>query len=199
MIYSIFSILNKIKFTNEKGEKVMPVNPEAIGVFGLFATVMCFGLEQLGVGVEGADHEKMTRSLGYIAIFFGGFTQLFTSVCMYLFTIAGDNSIYLGTIFGFFGMFWVLVGFFFIKGGDKKVMAHFFLCGLILALAFTYMAFQKGLVWPLGIDLVVIDILLFVLIPGWYTGKPIFTKIAGLCNVIIGLISLFLLFPALGI
>lgn len=49
-----------------------PVNPEAIGLFGLFATVICFGLEQLGVGVKGADHEKLTRSLGYIAIFFGG-------------------------------------------------------------------------------------------------------------------------------
>ena len=50
------------------------VNPEAIGLFGLFATVICFGLEQLGVGVKGADHEKLTRTLGYVAIFFGGFT-----------------------------------------------------------------------------------------------------------------------------
>ena len=47
------------------------VNPEAIGLFGLFATVICFGLEQLGVGVKGADHEKLTRTLGYVAIFFG--------------------------------------------------------------------------------------------------------------------------------
>ena len=62
---------------------MIPVNPEAIGLFGLFATVICFGLEQLGVGVKGADHEKLTRTLGYIAIFFGGFTQLFTSLCMY--------------------------------------------------------------------------------------------------------------------
>ena len=29
---------------------MIPVNPEAIGLFGLFATVICFGLEQLGVG-----------------------------------------------------------------------------------------------------------------------------------------------------
>ena len=40
---------------------MIPVNPEAIGLFGLFATVICFGLEQLGVGVKGADHEKLTR------------------------------------------------------------------------------------------------------------------------------------------
>ena len=45
-------------------------------------------------------------------------------------------------------------------------------------------------------DLVVIDILLITLIPGWYTGKPALTKLAGLCNVAIGIISLFLLMPA---
>ena len=59
---------------------MIPVNPEAIGLFGLFATVICFGLEQLGVGVKGADHEKLTRTLGYIAIFFGGFPALHLSV-----------------------------------------------------------------------------------------------------------------------
>ena len=163
------------------------VNPEAIGLFGLFATVICFGLEQLGVGVKGADHEKLTRTLGYVAIFFGGFTQLFTSLCMYLFSVGGDHSIYLGTVFGFF----------FLKGGDKKVMAHFFLCGLILVIGFTVRAFQDGLIWPLGIDLVVIDVLLLTLIPGWYTGKPALTKLAGVCNIAIGIISAFLLFPAL--
>ena len=152
---------------------MIPVNPEAIGLFGLFATVICFGLEQLGVGVKGADHEKLTRTLGYIAIFFGGFTQLFTSLCMYLFSVGGDHSVYLGTVF------------------------HFFLCGLILCIGFTIRAFQDGLVWPLGIDLVVIDVLLLTLIPAWYTGKPALTKLAGLCNVAIGVISAFLLFPAL--
>ena len=173
------------------------VNPEAIGLFGLFATVICFGLEQLGVGVKGADHEKLTRTLGYVAIFFGGFTQLFTSLWMYLFSVGGDHSIYLGTVFGFFGLFWILVGFFFLKGGDKKVMAHFFLCGLILVIGFTVRAFQDGLIWPLGIDLVVIDVLLLTLIPGWYTGKPALTKLACVCNIAIGIISAFLLFPAL--
>ena len=157
---------------------MLPVNPEAIGLFGLFATVICFGLEQVGVGVKGADHAKLTRSLGYIAIFFGGFT-------------------YLGTVFSFFGLFWILVGFFFLKGGDKKVMAHFFLTALILVIGFTIRAFQDGLIWPLGVDLVVIDLLLITLIPAWYTEKPALTKLAGVCNLAIGIISLFLLFPAL--
>lgn len=175
---------------------MLPVNPEAIGVFGLFATVICFGLEQIGVGVKGGDSEKITRSLGYIAIFFGGIAQLYTSVSMYLFSHGGDHSVFLGTIFGFFGLFWILVGTFFLKGGDKKVMAHFFICGLILCIIFTVRAFQDGLVWPLGVNLVVIDLLLLTLIPGWYTGKPILGKIAGICNLTIGVISIFLLFPA---
>jgi len=175
-----------------------PVNPEAIGVFGLFATVICFGLEQVGVGVnKDTDHAKLTRSLGFIAIFFGGFTQVYTSLSMYLFNIAGDHSIYLGTVFGFFGMFWILVGFHFIRGGDKKVMAHFFFCGLILCVLFTIRAFQDGLVWPLGIDLVVIDALLVSLIFGWYTENKALGKIAGLCNLAIGAISFFLLYPHL--
>ncbi len=178
---------------------IQAINPEVIGVFGLFATVICFGLEMLGVGVKGADHEKLTRSLGYIAIYFGGTTQLFTAIFMYLFSVAGENSLFLGTIFAFFGLFWVLVGTFFLKGGDKKVMAHFFACGLILTLTFTYMAFQRGLIWPLGIDLVVIDILLLTLVPAWYTNNPKLSKFAGLCNIIIGGISLFLLFPAIGL
>ncbi len=175
---------------------MIPVNPEAIGVFGLFATVICFGLEQIGVGVKGADHEKLTRTLGYIAIFFGGFTQLFTSLWMYLFSVGGQHSAFLGTVFGFFGLFWILVGFFFLKGGDKKVMAHFFACCLILCLLFTYHALQLGLIWPLGIDLIVIDILLLTLIPAWYTGKPEYTTFAGICNLAIGGISFFLLYPA---
>lgn len=176
---------------------MLPVNPEAIGLFGLFATVICFGLEQVGIGVKGGDPEKITRSLGLVAIFFGGVTQVFTSVCMYLFQVGGDHSVFLGTVFGFFGLFWLLVGTFFLKGGDKKVMAHFFLCGLILCIGFTVRAFQDGLVWPLGVDLAVIDVLLLALVPGWYTGKPFWGRLAGVCNLAIGVISLFLLFPAL--
>ena len=176
---------------------MLPVNPEAIGLFGLIATVICFGLEQIGVGVKGADHTKLTTSLGLIAILFGGLAQIFTGLCMYLFSVGGDHSIYLGTVFSFFGLFWVLVGLFFLKGGDKKVMAHFFLCGLILCIGFTIRAFQDGMVWPLGVDLAVIDVLLAALIPAWYTGKPFWGKLAGVCNLAIGVISLFLLFPAL--
>ena len=111
---------------------MLPVNPEAIGLFGLIATVICFGLEQIGVGVKGADHTKLTTSLGLIAILFGGLAQIFTGLCMYLFSVGGDHSIYLGTVFSFFGLFWVLVGLFFLKGGDKKVIAHFFATGFIL-------------------------------------------------------------------
>ena len=76
-------------------------------------------------------------------------------------------------------------------------MAHFFLCGLILCIGFTIRAFQDGMVWPLGVDLAVIDVLLAALIPAWYTGKPFWGKLAGVCNLAIGVISLFLLFPAL--
>ena len=176
---------------------MLPVNPEAIGLFGLFATVICFGLEQVGVGVKDGDPQKITRSLGFIAIIFGGTTQVFTAICMYVLGVGDGHSVFLGTVFGFFGLFWILVGLFFLKGGDKKVMAHFFVCGLILCVAFTVRAFQDGLVWPLGIDLVVIDLLLVALIPGWYTGKPFWGKLAGLCNLTIGVISLFLLIPAL--
>ena len=43
----------------------------------------------------------------------------------------------------------------------------------------------------------VIDLLLITLIPAWYTEKPALTKLAGVCNLAIGIISLFLLFPAL--
>lgn len=113
---------------------MMPVNPEAIGIFGLIATVVCFGLEQIGVDVdEDTDHSKLTRTLAHIAIIFGGTTQIFTSVFMYMFSAAGSHSTYLGTVFGFFGLFWILVGLFFLNGGDKKVMAHFF-CLRIAAL-----------------------------------------------------------------
>lgn len=177
---------------------MMPVNPEAIGIFGLIATVVCFGLEQIGVGVdENTDHSKLTRTLAHIAIIFGGTTQIFTSVFMYMFSAAGSHSTYLGTVFGFFGLFWILVGLFFLNGGDKKVMAHFFACGLLLCIIFTVRVFKDGLIWPLGIDLAVIDLLLFVLVFAWYTGKPWLTKLAGWCNLAIGFISLFLLLPQL--
>lgn len=175
---------------------ILPINPEAIGVFGLFATVVCFGLEQVGVGVnKNTDHAKMHRSLAYIALVFGCACQLFTGLWMFLFSVGGDHSKYLGAIFCFFGFFWLLVALFFLKGGDKKVMAHFFFCALLLVILFTIRAFQDGLVWPLGIDLVVIDVLLITLTVGWYTEKPALTKLAGVCNLAIAFISFFLMYP----
>jgi succinate-acetate transporter protein len=68
---------------------------------------------------------------------------------------------------------------------------------LLLCILFTIRAFQDGLVWPLGVDFVFIDLLLLVLAVGWYNGNPTLTKIAGACNIIIGIVSLFLLFPQL--
>lgn len=106
---------------------MMPVNPEAIGIFGLIATVVCFGLEQIGVGIdENTDHTKLTRTLAHIAIIFGGVTQIFTSIFMYMFSAAGSHSTYLGTVFGFFGLFWILVVFFFLMAATKKLW-HIFL------------------------------------------------------------------------
>jgi succinate-acetate transporter protein len=174
-----------------------PVNPEAIAVVGLTVTVVCFGLEQLGVGLKGADMRKVVKTLSWIAIFFGGLTQIFSGVTIYLFSLAGSHTVYLGTIFCFFGLFWVLAGTFFLCGGDKKVMAHFFACCLLLCVVFSIRAFQDGLVWPLGVDFILIDLLLLVLTIGWYTENATCTKIAGVCNLAIGFVSLFLLFPQL--
>ncbi len=177
----------------------MPVtlNPEAIGVFGLFVTVICFGLEQVGVGVnENTDHVKMQRSLAYVALFFGSFCQLFTGVWLYLFAVVGDHSQFLGHVFTFFGLFWLLVSAFFFKGGDKKVMAHFFAVSLIFVMLFTIHAYQAGLT-ILTLDLAVIDLLLITLVFAWYTEKPALTKLAGVCNLAIGAISFFLLYPHL--
>ena len=77
---------------------MLPVNPEAIGLFGRpnQTILKCFNseaqaqdeaaskkvLEQVGVGVKGADHAKLTTSLGLIAILFGGCAQLFTALCI---------------------------------------------------------------------------------------------------------------------
>lgn len=175
---------------------MIPVNPEAIGVFGLFVTVICFGLEQIGVGVgPDTDHAKLQRTLAHIALVFGCACQLFTGIWMYTFSVGGDHSAFLGTIFCFFGLFWLLVALFFLKGGDKKVMAHFFLGALVLVVLFTIEAINLGMMWPLGADLIVIDVLLVALYFNWSTGKPVYGKIAGVCNLVIAFISFFLLYP----
>lgn len=174
----------------------MPINPEAIGVFGLFVTVICFGLEQIGVGInKNTDMAKVQRTLGSIAIVFGCFCQWFTAIWFFAFSVVGDHSKFLGTVFMFFGLFWLVVGIFFLKGGDKKVVAHFFVCCLIMVILFTVHAFKEGMVWPLGIDLVVITLLLITLIPSWYTENRTLGKLAGFWNLAIGAISFFLLFP----
>lgn len=174
----------------------MAFNPEAIGVFGLFATVICFGLEQIGVGInDKTDHAKLNKSLAYVALVFGCFCQVFTAIWMFAFGVAGDHSKYLGTVFMFFGLFWLLVALVLLNGSDKKVISHFFACGLIFSVLFTIRAFQDGMAWPLGVDLVVIDLLLLTLIPAWYTGNPKLVKFAGVCNLAIGVISFFLLHP----
>ena len=69
------------------------VNPEAIGVFGLMVTVLVFGMEQVGIGIKGADGKEISKSLAYIAIVFGGTTQVFTALAMYLFSVAGEKSV----------------------------------------------------------------------------------------------------------
>ncbi len=181
-----------------------PVNPEAIGVFGLVVTTICFGLEQVGVGTKGGDPRQISKSLAFIAIFFGGICQLYTSLHMYLFSQAGtpEASIYLGCVFGFFGLFWVMVGVFFLAGGDKKMFAHFFIIGLFLVILFTIRAGQLGLVLPgttLQLVLIVIDILLVALPIAWYTGSKLVTKIAGAANIAVGVTAIPILLHGLGI
>ncbi|MGI6453931.1 MAG: hypothetical protein ACOX0E_10795 [Syntrophomonadaceae bacterium] len=177
------------------------VNPEAIGVFGLLVTVWCFGAEQLGLGVRGGDHQKIGRSLAYIAILFGGCTQLFTALSMYLFNVTGNSemSIYLGTIFATFGLFWILVGWFFLQGGDKKQIAHFFLGIAFMTSLFLYKAILIGAIFPLGVVLALI-VALTVLLPfNWYGVAPGLAKVCGAINILIGLCSLPLLLKALGL
>ncbi len=175
------------------------INPEVIGVFGLMVTVIVFGLEQVGVGVKGGNLSEISKSLAYIAIIFGGVTQIFTSLCMYLFSVGGDHSLYLGTVFGFFGLFWVMVGVFFIKGGDKKVLAHFFGVSWFLILAFLIIAIQDAFPWYFITVLVLILGLLAVLIPAWYGKGAIWGRIAGVINILIGLFAIPIFLGAIGL
>ncbi len=177
------------------------VNPEAIGVFGLIITVWCFGLEQLGFGVKGGDHKEIGKSLAYIAIFFGGAAQVFTALSMYLFDVLKNPamSIYLGTIFADYGIFWLLIGVFFLKGGDKKQIAHFFIVQLFVSAVFLYKAILLGKIWPLGVVLALICGLFAVLPFAWYGKGAIYTKIAGALNILIGFAALPIFLHALGL
>ncbi|MDX9872186.1 MAG: hypothetical protein RBT41_07185 [Clostridia bacterium] len=175
------------------------VNPEAIGVFGLIITVWCVGFEQVGIGVKGGDHKDIGKSLAYIAFVFGGAAQILTAIAMYFFSVAGDLSIYLGTIFANYGLFWLVIGIFFIKGGDKKMIAHFFGVQFLITSVFVYHAVQLGKIWPLAVCLTFIAALFFVLVPAWYGKGAIWTKLAGICNIIIGITAVPLFLHALGI
>lgn len=177
------------------------VNVEAIGVFGLIVTVFCFGLEQLGLGVKGGNHKEIGKSLSYIAIIYGGVTQVFTALVMYLFNVLNnaEMSIYLGTIFANYGLFWILIGIFFLKGGDKKQIAHFFFFQFLFSSVLLYKAYLYGKMWPLGTVLALICALFIFLIPAWYNKGNIYTKIAGALNILIGLTSIPILLHALGL
>lgn len=177
------------------------VNPEAIGVFGLIITVWCVGVEQLGFGVKGGEHKEINKSLAYIAFMFGGAAQLLTAVSMYFFNVAKDPALstYLGTIFADYGLFWLVIGVFFIKGGDKKMIAHFFFVQFLITSVFFYKAILIGKLWPLGICLFFIAALFAVLVPAWYGKGTIYTKLAGLCNILIGLTAVPLFLHALGL
>ena len=175
------------------------INPEVIGVFGLMVTVIVFGLEQIGVGVKGGNMQDISKSLAYIAIVFGGITQIFTSLCMYLFSVGGDHSLYLGTVFGFFGLFWIMIGVFFLKGGDKKVVAHFFVVSWFLIAAFLAIALRDGFPWYFNVVLILILGLLAVLVPAWYGKGAIWGKIAGVINILIGLFAIPIFLSAIGL
>jgi len=178
-------------------------NPEAIGVFGLITTVWCFGLEQLGFGIKDGDHQKIGASLAYVAIVFGGAAQIFTALDLYLLNPIqnGDTSIYLGTVFATYGLFWVTVGVFFLKGGDKKMMAHFFATICFMTVIFVIKAFQIGAGMPLKAALMLIVVLTALLPFAWYGVKsaPMLTKICGLVNILIGIAAVPLLLHALHI
>jgi len=174
------------------------VNPEAIGIFGLIVTVIVAGMEQLGIGLTGADHSKVRLSLSRVAFWFGGLTQVFTALVYYLANPLGNPgmSIYLGTIFADFGLFWLLVSGFMKSGGDSKVMAHFFIVQGFVSLAFAYVAFKLGLIWPLGVVLSLI-VLLFITLTFAYYGNRHMSKVAGVLNIAIGICATPLFIKAL--
>ncbi len=178
------------------------VNPEAIGLFGLMVTVWVFGLEQLGFGLnKETDPEKLGRSLGNVALWFGGVAQLFTALCMYLFDMGlpPETRVYLGTIFATYGLFWVVVAMHFYNPGDKKVYAHFFLGIFFMTALFSYKAIMLGKVWPLGTVLVLINLLTVLLPFTWYRQNNFITKICGATNIAIGVCALPILLHAMGI
>ncbi len=179
-----------------------PVNPEAIGLFGLIVTVWVFGLEQLGLGLnDDTDHALLGRSLANIALWFGGAAQLFTAACLYLFDLGMPPAvrIFIGTIFATYGFFWVVVALHFFNPGDKKVYAHFFLAIFFMTALFSYKAILLGKIWPLGTVLLLINGLTILLPLAWYRPNAVVTRLCGLLNVAIGVCAVPLLLHSLGL
>ena len=149
---------------------MIPVNPEAIGLFGLFATVICFGLEQLGVGVKGADHESSpapwaTSPSSSAAS--PSSSPLCACTCSpWAVTTASIWALSSASS----ACLWILVGFCFNQ--RRRQESHGPLLPVrpdpVHRLHHPRVPGRPG-PRPLGIDLVVIDVLLLTLIPAWYT------------------------------
>ncbi len=174
-----------------------PFNPEAIGVLGLVVTVFVFGLEQLGIGTKGGDHDMISKEVSYVAFWFGGVTQVMTAIMMTTFGFAGEKSTFVATVFGLYGFFWLVAANHFRYGGDNKMLGNF--CGAvgIITAFLTYVAFQLGLAWPLGTVLALIILLMISLFIALWGIKPEFIKVAGLLNILIGIGGLFIFWGAL--
>ncbi|MCT4632606.1 MAG: hypothetical protein N4A76_07685 [Firmicutes bacterium] len=170
-------------------------NPEAIGVFGLVVTVFVFGLEQIGVNVDG-DHNEIGKTVSYVAFWFGGVAQVFTAIMMSIFGFAGENSTFIATVFGLYGFFWLTAANHFRHGGDKKMLGHF--CGAvgIITAFLTVIAFKLGLIWPLGVVLGLIILLMAALVVALTGINPKFIKVAGVLNILIGIGGLFIFWSA---
>lgn len=172
-------------------------NPEAIGVFGLVVTVFVFGLEQLGIGTKGGDHQAISKEVSYVAFWFGGVTQVLTAIMMSIFGFANEKSTFIATVFGLYGFFWLVASNHFRHGGDKKMLGNF--CGAIgiITALLTIVAFKLGLIWPLGMVLFLIILLMGALVISLSGIKPEFIKVAGVLNILIGIGGLFIFWSAL--
>lgn len=170
-------------------------NPEAIGVFGLVVTVFVFGLEQLGIGVKG-DHQEISKEVSYVAFWFGGVAQVLTAIMMSAFGFVGEKSTFIATVFGLYGFFWLVAANHFRHGGDKKMLGNF--CGAIgvITSLLTIIAFKLGMIWPLGIVLFLIILLMGSLVIALHGIIPSFIKVAGVLNILIGIGGLFIFWSA---
>lgn len=171
-------------------------NFEAIGVLGLVVTVLVFGLEQLGIGTKGGDHMEISKEVSYVAFWFGGVTQVITAIMMCIFGFGGEKSTFLATVFALYGFFWLTASNHFRYGGDKKMLGNF--CGTvgIITIFLTVIAFKLGLIWPLGIVLILIVGLMAALVIALSGINPKFIKVAGVLNILIGIGGLFIFWSA---